>query len=200
MRTHTTRSVLGVAVAACLLLGTGAAHAERRNPLDGQPAIRYRKEMRRLRLEFTPSFTTSINQDYKHAIGAGGTLVFNFLDWLGIGFEGNYLFNTNTALEDQVRDAISATEKTRYPTGYVTPGPNPTLAQHDQRVLGINATMGAFAQLTPFSGKFSLFSAAFAHYDLYAKLGKTDRRDSHANLSTPRERRAATTLGLDDPS
>jgi outer membrane beta-barrel protein len=54
---------------------------------------------------------------------------------------------------------------------YKTPGPNPTLAQHDQRVLGINATMSPFLQVTPFSGKFSLFSAAFAWYDLYAKVG-----------------------------
>jgi outer membrane beta-barrel protein len=149
----------------------GAAHAERRNPLDGQPAIRYRKEIRRLRLEITPSFTTSINQDYKNAIGAGGTIVFNFLDWLGVGFEGSYLFNYNTSLEDSIRDVVKATEATRYPMGYKTPGPNPTLQQHDQRVLGINAAMSPFVQITPFSGKFSLFSAAFAHYDLYAKVG-----------------------------
>ena len=171
MRTHITRSLLGVSLA--LLAVGGTAHAERRNPLDGQPAIRYRKEIRRLRLEITPSFTAGINQDYKNAVGVGGTIAFHFLDWIGIGFEGEYLFNYNTPLESDVRDAISAKANSRYgnPNVYVTPGPNPTLAQHDQRVLGVQATLSPFVQVTPFSGKFSLFSAAFAWYDLYAKLG-----------------------------
>src|SRR5207248_2011304 len=40
-----------------------------------------------------------------------------------------------------------------------------------QRVLGINAVMSPFVQITPFSGKFALFSAAFAWYDLYGKVG-----------------------------
>jgi outer membrane beta-barrel protein len=175
MRTHTTRFLTGLAaalLATSCLLSTRPASAERRNPLDGQPAIRYRKEHRRLRLEVTPSFTTDINQDYKHAIGAGGTLVFHFLDWLGIGFEGSYLFNYNTSLENEVRDAVDQTAKTRYMGGvYKTPGPNPTLAQHDSRILSIDATMSPFVQVTPFSGKFALFSAAFAWYDLYAKVG-----------------------------
>ncbi len=177
MPTHTTRSVLGAAVAACVLLGAAGAGAERRNPLDGQPAIRYRKEFRRLRLELTPSFTTSINQDYKHAIGGGGTIVFNFLDWIGVGFEGSYLANTNTALEDAIRDAIGGyvqNNPAKFPNGQYDPSkspPNPTLDRHDQRVLGINAALSGFVQITPFSGKFALFSAAFAWYDLYAKAG-----------------------------
>lgn len=168
MRNHKLRSLT---LAVALLGSAGMASAERRNPLDGQPAIRYRKEMRRLRFEITPSFTTDTNQQYKHAFGVGGTVVFHFLDYVGVGFEGEYLFNTNTALETQVRKAVGTEANLRYPGGYKTPGPNPTLAQHDQRVLGINATMSAFVQVTPFAGKFSLFSAAFARYDLYAKGG-----------------------------
>ena len=168
MRNHTLRSLT---LAVALLGAAGTAHAERRNPLDGQPAIRYRKEMRRLRLEITPSFSTDTNKQYKHAFGVGGTVVFHFLDFIGVGFEGEYLFNTNTALETEIRKAVRTEAAMRYPNGYVTPGPNPTLAQHDQRILGINATMSPFVQVTPFAGKFSLFSAAFAWYDLYAKAG-----------------------------
>jgi outer membrane beta-barrel protein len=178
MRTPIIRSVLGVAALAAMLAAAGPASADRVNPLDGQPAIRYRKEMRRLRLEITPSFTTDINQDYKHAFGFGGTIAFHFLDWLGVGFEGEYLFNTDTALETAVRGAISeyvsANPGKFGPGGTYDPAkspPNPTLAIHDQRVLGINGTLSAFAQVTPFAGKFSLFSAAFAWYDLYAKAG-----------------------------
>jgi outer membrane beta-barrel protein len=174
MRNHISRfttAAVAAVVLATLVGSAGTASAERRNPLDGQPAIRYRKEIRRLRLEVTPSFSAGLNQDYKNAVGVGGTIVFNFLDWLGVGFEGSYLFNYNTPLEDEVRKAVQQTEATRYPMGYKTPGPNPTLAQHDQRVLKMDAAMSVFAQITPFSGKFALFSAAFAWYDLYAKVG-----------------------------
>jgi len=171
MRIQTIRTSALAGLVAAAVLATGSpASAERRNPLDGQPAIRYRKEIRRLRLEITPSFTTSLNQDYKHAFGVGGTIAFHFLDWLGVGFEGSYLFNSDTALEDAVRGAISSEAASRYGmSGYT--GPNPTLAQHDARVLGINGAFSPFVQITPFSGKFALFSAAFAWYDLYAKAG-----------------------------
>jgi outer membrane beta-barrel protein len=172
------RSLAGAAALACSLSIASPAFADRPNPLDGQPAIRYRKEMRRLRLEITPSFTTDINQDYKHAFGMGGTVVFHILDFVGVGFEGEYLFNTDTALESAVRGAISS-YTTNNPSHFGAGGsydpikspPNPSLAIHDQRVLGANATLSAFAQVTPFAGKFSLFSAAFAWYDLYAKGG-----------------------------
>lgn len=195
-----TRTAGGVALATLLLGAAGTASAERRNPLDGQPAIRYRKEMRRLRLEITPSFTTSINQDYKNAIGGGGTLVFNFFDWLGIGFEGSYLANYNTPLESEVRSAISQTEMSRYPTGYKTPGPNPTLAQHDQRVLGMDAAFSPFLQVTPFAGKFSLFSAAFAWYDLYAKVGLGMVHYKQDNCCTTGAETAGSDPNLQDPS
>jgi len=172
MRTHTTLLLTATTALAVGLSIASPVHAERRNPLEGQPAIRYRKEIRRLRLEISPAFTTSINQDFKNAIGGGGTIAFNFLDWLGIGFEGQFLVNYDTPLEDEVKKAIEQTAATRYPGGvYKTPGPNPTLDQHNQRVLGINAVMSPFVQVTPFAGKFALFSAAFAWYDLYAKVG-----------------------------
>ena len=175
---HIRSSALVAGLMAATVLTTGThAFAERRNPLDGQPAIRYRKEMRRLRLEITPSFSVSLNQDYKHAVGGGGTIAFHVLDWLGIGVEGSGFANTHTALESAVRSAVE-TEASgtngvggRYPNGYVTPGPNPTLAQHDARILGIKAAFSPFVQVTPFSGKFALFSSAFAWYDLYAKGG-----------------------------
>jgi outer membrane beta-barrel protein len=149
-----------------LSLAPSLARAERKNPLEGQPAVRHRYELRRLRFEITPMFSTSINQDYKHAFGVGGNLNFHIFDWLAIGVEGNYLFNTNTALEDAVRDRL----RTNDASPNKVPGV-PSLRQHDERVLGINATMAPYAQVTPFFGKFAVFSALFVSYDLYAKVG-----------------------------
>jgi outer membrane beta-barrel protein len=150
-----------VAVSTLLSLTADRAQAERRNPLEGQPAVRRRLLLRKLRLEVTPSFITSINQDYKHAFGFGGNLEFYLTDWLAIGVQGAYTFNTNTALEDKTRAVLPTTTKS----------PQPSLALHDQRVLGINALMSAYGQVTPFYGKIAFFSALFVNYDLYLNAG-----------------------------
>ncbi len=170
-KTMRTRSfALKVVIAAVAISSLAAtAQAERRNPLAGQPAVRNRSEMRKHRFEITPQFTASTNQDYKHAIGLGGQLRFNIFDWLGVGFEGSYTFNTNTALEDKIRGKL-----TNKPAGdyqYGVDGPAPFLSIHDQHVLGIQGLMSAFVSVTPFSGKFSFFSALFLNYDLYITGG-----------------------------
>jgi outer membrane beta-barrel protein len=147
-----------------LVTAASTALADRRNPLEGQPAIRNKVELRKLRFEISPQFLVQINPDYKHAFGVGANLQFHITDWIGVGIEGAYLFNSNTALENEIRDKL--------PTGdYMYPGPQPTRAIHDQHTMGINALMSAYASLTPWAGKFSLFSALFFNYDFYANVG-----------------------------
>ena len=77
-------------VTALLAGAASSASAEhRRNPLAGQPAIRDRVEMRKLRFEISPAFLVDINQDSKHAFGPGAHLVFHITDWLSLsGFGG----------------------------------------------------------------------------------------------------------------
>ncbi len=144
------------------------ASAERRNPLAGQPAIRNKVELRKVRFEITPQFLVGINQDYRHSFGPGANLTFHITDWLGIGVQGSYNFNTDTALEDKVRSQLPDESKGAV---YAYPGPQPTLQIHDSHVLSLNGLLSAYAQLTPFTGKFALFSAAFFRYDLYADVG-----------------------------
>lgn len=146
----------------------GQAVAERpESPLIKQPAIRKRTEMRRMRFELTPHFMVSMNQAYKQAFGPGLTLQFHFLDWLGVGVEGSYMFNSNTPLETKVRGTLLPISN----ADYQPPGPQPTQSIHDSRVLAINAAISAYLVLTPFSGKFAIFSAGFLKYDLYAMVG-----------------------------
>lgn len=141
------------------------ARAERRNPLAGQPAVRRRLLLRKLRFEVTPQFVTSINQDYKHAFGPGINLQFHLTDWLAIGVQGVYTLNSNTALEDKVRAALPTMPYNKYA------GPQPNLNIHDEHVMGIQAIFSAYAQITPFYGKIAFFSALFVNYDLYVNGG-----------------------------
>jgi len=156
--------LLPLLVLLALQLVPEAAHAERRNPLAGQPAVRRRLQMRKLRFEATPQFVTSINQDYKHAFGPGLNLQFHLTDWLAVGVQGVYAFNANTALEDRVRGQLSTDA---YEYGKV----QPSREIHDQHVLGINAFFSAYAQITPFYGKIAFFSSLFVNYDLYVNGG-----------------------------
>ena len=148
------------------LLPESAARAERRNPLEGQPAVRRRLLLRKLRFEVTPQFVTSINQDYKHAFGPGINLQFHLTDWLAIGVQGVYTLNANTGLEDKVRGALQNVGPYN-----MRPDPQPTLAMHDEHVMGIQAIFSAYAQVTPFYGKIAFFSALFVNYDLYVNGG-----------------------------
>ncbi|MGZ3406596.1 MAG: outer membrane beta-barrel domain-containing protein, partial [Polyangia bacterium] len=142
------------------------AHADRRNPLEGQPAVRRRLLLRKLRFEVTPQFVTSINQDYKHAFGPGINLQFHLTDWLAIGVQGVYTLNANTGLEDKVRGALQNVGPYN-----MRPDPQPTLQMHDEHVMGIQAVFSAYAQVTPFYGKIAFFSALFVNYDLYVNGG-----------------------------
>ena len=128
--------------------------------------------MRRLRIEFTPSFTTDINQDYKHAFGPGINVQFHLTDWLAVGVQGAYLLNADTALEDKVRAQLDNTAPYSYndPTAQ-NHGPQPTRQIHDEHVLGIDAIFSGYAQITPFYGKIAFFSALFVNYDLYVNGG-----------------------------
>ena len=147
------------------LLPESVAHADRRNPLEGQPAVRRRLLLRKLRFEVTPQFVTSINQDYKHAFGPGINLQFHLTDWLAIGVQGVYTLNSDTALEDKVRAALPTAAYNSYS------GPQPNLQIHDEHTMSIMAVFSAYAQVTPFYGKIAFFSALFVNYDLYVNGG-----------------------------
>jgi hypothetical protein len=157
-------------VVAIALTGS-AASADRRNPLAGQPAIRNKVEMRKLRFEVTPTFLVSINQDYKHAFGPGANLVFHITDWAGVGVQGAYMFNTNTALEDEVRLQLPDRDPNTTDPMLAYKPPQPFRKMHDEKVLGIDGLFSVFAQLTPWAGKFALFSAGFARYDFWIQGG-----------------------------
>ena len=77
MRTHM-RIILSFGALALL---AAPAHADRgRNPLAGQPAIRHRLEMRKMRLEITPQFMISANQPFLIGFGGGANIRFHLLE------------------------------------------------------------------------------------------------------------------------
>ncbi len=170
-----TRFILSVGALALL---ASPAYAEGRNPLAGQPAIRHRVEMRKLRFEITPQFMLSVNQPYLIGIGGGAAIQFHFTDWLGLGASFHYTTNIASPLEGRVEEALP-------PLYAATTDPSAGLKQPSKQMfrdhlIGPNMLIGIYGTLTPIGGKFSLFNSLFANYDFYGIIGF-----ALANLTTP---------------
>lgn len=185
--------VLSVSALA-LAVSSAPARAERgRNPLAGQPAIRHRVEMRKLRFEVSPQLMLSINQPYLIGVGGGANLQFHVTDWLGIGASFHYMGNVASPLEGSVESALY--DPTR--TGAMKPPDvlkQPTAEQFKGHLVGPNLLGAVYATLTPIGGKFALFNALFANYDFYGLVGF-----GIANLDTPFPCSGSTETGCPNP-
>jgi outer membrane beta-barrel protein len=169
MTTTTTRRTLMLALAAALAGVSATAHADRRNPLENQPSIRHKYEMRRLRFEITPQLVTSINQDFRHFIGGGLVLQFHITDWLGIGVSGAFGGGINSGTTSKV-DGVLQPQSSCSGCDTQT-NIQPSAEQFHDHLATINLVAGAYLTLTPFSGKMMLFGALLLRYDFYGLIG-----------------------------
>ena len=149
------------------LLGglAGVARAElpeRKSPLADAPAVRHRHELRSLRFEIGPGVTTTIGQDFYHAVMVGGKASFFLSDWLAISgmFGHNLTKDMKTSFHTRLEGAL---EGMRMPNDRA-----PTLAEAQRGMNKIGQVFAAEAELIPFSGKYSLAGKIFANYDFYA--------------------------------
>jgi len=154
--------VLGAALALTLL--PLAAQAQRRSPLEDAPAIRKRLELRTARLEVGAGVSSTLNQDFFHTLFVTGKIGFHLNDWLSIaGFVGGPIAALNTGYQDRVVETLPTA-----PTGIDREQTKNAATASMEK---ISLALGAQLEFTPFTGKFSMFGALFAHYDFYIFLG-----------------------------
>jgi outer membrane beta-barrel protein len=167
MRLSTKRMSIALAATSLLAvpLAARAELPERKSPLADAPAVRQRSELRGLRFEIGPGVTTTIGQDYYHAVMVGGKASFFLADWLAVGgFFGHNLTKTfKTSFHERLEAVLPATPAERDRTDRA---PLRSEAQNGMNAIGWAA--GAQLELIPFSGKYSLFGRLFANYDFYA--------------------------------
>lgn len=154
-------SGFGTALAVLFVLGGTAQAAEYRNPLEGQPAIRRRLELRKNRFEITPGFMFSFNQDFRQFLGGSLALQYHITDWLGIAVQGAYGINYDTGLTQRVADALPGSQR----------GLQPSKDQFRDHLGDIRYLFSAYVTVTPFSGRLSFFGAGSVRYDFYALAG-----------------------------
>lgn len=142
-----------------------AAQAQHKSPLADAPAIRKRLELRSTRLELGAGAATTIGQDFFHSVFIDVKVGFHITDWLSIaGFGGFAVANLDTGFKTNVVDSLS-------PNATNPPTRAPSQGEATATMNKIQNMFGAQLEVTPFTGKYSMFGKIFAHYDFYALLG-----------------------------
>jgi outer membrane beta-barrel protein len=142
-------------------LAARAELPERKSPLADAPAIRHRVELRSSRFELGAGVTTTIGQDYYHAVLVGGKLSMHLTDWVAISAFGGH--NVTPNFKTSFRERLEGTGLPDRKGSDRTP----TKAEAFDPMNKIGQAFGAQLELSPFSGKYSLFGKIFASYDFY---------------------------------
>ena len=146
-----------------LLVGAEPAVAERKSPLDGQPAVRHRLLLVKHRFELTPAFEASINADFKHILSAGLKLEFHITDMWSIGAVGFYGTDLDTGLNSRISRDL--------PDDVDDGDPTPTRDQWDEHLNTMPYYGAAYISITPWYGKLAAFSKFFVNFDFYFSAG-----------------------------
>ncbi len=139
-----------------LLLVPTLAMAEEKSPLEGQPAVRHKLELREGRFELGLSTGISLNRMVRNALLVGVKLEYHLNDWLSVGADVGYGIGFDTGLSSEIAGAYES---------------KPEWETMKKRFSDIQLAGDIRVAFTPFSGKFSLFSKLFLNYDLYGFAG-----------------------------
>lgn len=201
-------------------LWSDVAEAKKKGPLEGEPIVRQKLQLRRFRFQLTPYVGMSLSQPFVHMGYVGAKATFHFADWIaaratfGYGVvpveskllrainDGGLPEGTPPGQPDPTisGDQICPT----MPNGGAPCRPNaeldnPAPLLHDFRAGLVRAQWQSSVDVvfTPFAGKLGLFSAIFTEYDIYVfgGLGLIGYQKHYDDQST------SETLGLaTDPS
>lgn len=145
---------------------TGDASAQEiqlTGPLANAPAARHLKLYRQGRIEISPSFTSTILDEYRRTLMVGLRANYGVTDWLGVGVWGAFgAVGVTTSLTDQINDKAPAH------TGLVDQNVG---VDFKKQAASINFIAMPQITATPFRGKFALFQSIFADVDAYVFLG-----------------------------
>jgi outer membrane beta-barrel protein len=166
-------TLLKTTVLALTLLVASTALAERRNPLEGQPAVRHRHELRASRFEIGPSFGFSVNRSLRQSITFGLKLAYHLSDWFSVGADFGYGIGIDTGLTSELERQYSDGSTAARPSCPLDKFGNPACGwdQLKERFSDVALSGDIRFAFTPISGKLAIFSKLFISYDLYAFAG-----------------------------
>jgi len=165
------------AVTAACLLAPATASARKKGPLEGEPSVRNKLQLRRYRVYITPMVAMSLSQPFVHMGYVGGRVGFHFTDWIGLraGFGYGLIKLKSRLLKDVVDegglpegiDTGLAAPTRPYQNPDETDNPAPLVHDFKAGLTRAEWQSSVDAVFTPFAGKLGLFSAVFTEYDIY---------------------------------
>ncbi|RMG93862.1 MAG: hypothetical protein D6705_17580 [Deltaproteobacteria bacterium] len=186
LRTRTLLSLCLSVAAAAAVLSPDTAHARKKGVLEGEPIVRKKLLLRKLRFQMTPVIGMSLSQPFVHEGYAGLRLGFHATEWLG--FRAGFMWGAVQLKSKVLKDLEDGGLPVGIPAGQqdtsVTMGPtcqgpapcrpiaendNPAPLLHDFQAGLTHALWQSSVDIvfTPFNGKLGLFSAIFTEYDAY---------------------------------
>jgi outer membrane beta-barrel protein len=140
------------------LLAPAVSSAARVSPLEGQPAVRHRHELRKGRFEVGPSFAVTMNRFVRHAVLFGIKPEYHINDYFSIGADVLVFgVGADTSITGEVEKQFDK---------------QPQLWQKlRNRFADIKFAADVRFAFTPFAGKVALFSKLFWAYDMYIYAG-----------------------------
>lgn len=186
-----------IATFLAVFLGAGlyaneASAAKKKGPLEGEPIVRKKIQLRKFRFQLTPYVAMSLSQPFVHMGYVGAKATFHFADWIGVrgtfgygivpleskllrainngGLPGGYASGTtdpDLTVNPDNPDATTCAGAAPCRNNGEVDNPAPLL--HDFRAGLVRAQWQASvdAVFTPFAGKLGLFSSIFTEYDIY---------------------------------
>ena len=110
-----------------VILGAGlyaneASAKNKKGPLEGEPIVRKRLELRKFRFQLTPYVGMSLSQPFVHLGYVGAKATFHFADWIGV--RGTFGYGI-VPLESKLLKAIN---NGGLPSGYAPGADDGTVA------------------------------------------------------------------------
>ena len=161
------KKILVSGLLAVFALSSVVAQAQRKNPLEGQPAVRHKVEFLKGRFEVTPRLGMTFLQDFKHNFLVGASLEYHITSWLSIGAFFDYAaLPWDTELTNEIEATVP--DRLNIDTS-VDPSPSKKIMHNALDTLMFQA--GVYVAYSPWFGKLSLFGKVFANFDFYLLAG-----------------------------
>jgi len=170
--------IVTIPVLLCIVLLSSVAAAQRKNPLDGQPAVRRRVLYLPSRFELSPSLGMTFLQDFKHAVLFGVKAEYHipwcfgakhFKECLSVG-ASVHVTGPPLAWDTELTREIKSTLGTEFEMPEINPAPT-RQALDDAVSHVVLVGMAPYLAYTPWLGKMSLLGQVFFDFDFYVMGG-----------------------------
>lgn len=155
-----------------LVLVSSSAFAEKKNPLEGQPAIRNRYEVRDNRFEVGPSFAFSLNRNLRHSFLVGLRANYHINNYFSVGTDLAYGVGFNSGLHGELADSYALAPDTANTAEKDEKYFDNLLWQKlNNRLSDVKFAGDIRVAFTPIQGRIGAFSKLFINYDMYIFAG-----------------------------